>query len=123
MEKVRQVAECSVCVKATFEKPLKLLREKLLDEAERGVLEGPRSGMLFPSLEAAEQQAQAVEITHFQIVLGIAQRLKDVPIGNLEHVRKEFNRILDATVTAPAEEDPDGKSQAAGENGQRRAAG
>lgn len=102
----------------TFEKKLKTTVEKLAKEVDRGVVEGRRSGLLFPSLEAATLQAQEVTLLHLEIGLGVATRLQDVALDDLESVRAKIAGVLDSAATVKAEAAEDDPEAAGGDEKQ-----
>jgi len=83
-----------------IEKSIKTTKETLEEKISRGVTEGPRSGMLFPSMETAKLQAEAVTLQHIEMGLVLARRLQDVPLDDLEMVRGQINGVLDGVVRA-----------------------
>jgi hypothetical protein len=122
--KLRRVAELEGELKS-IGKLLKVTKAKLQEEVTKGVVEGGSRGqtaMLFPSLEAAELQAQTATLDHIEIGLGMCNRLQDVPLASLEKVRKAMNAAVDSGVTVKSEDELDGKSAASGE-GRAEAAG
>lgn len=110
-----------------FEKKLKVVTEKLAGEVERGVVEGPRTAMMFPSLAAAEQQAESVTLDHMEIGIGVANQVQNVALEDLERVRAAIQEVLDSAARTPSEEENpaqeeiDRRSLAGGEH--REAAG